>query len=292
MVRVVRSAVTHDLRVHSRAARLCVLIFFENERRAALAHDKAASALIKRAASVFRVGAGGQRRHIAEARHAHRDDGRFRAAGDDGIEIAVLNGAVRFTDLVVARRARRGDRQAGALRVELNGDVAARDIGNEHRDKVRGNAARALFVQRRHLIGERLDAADTGTEIHAEALRVDLAHDFAVVHRLRCRRDGKLRERVVLAHFALIHVQQRVKILDLRRHMRFKVRGVKLRDFRDAALAGFQVFPERIHVVADRGNCAETRDNYSSFHIFQASETEALLSLESFEPIYLFTLKT
>ena len=269
-----------------------MLIFFENERRAALAHDKAASALIKRAASIFRVGAGGQRRHIAEARHAHRDDGCFRAAGDDGIEIAVLNGAVRFTDLVVARRARRGDRQAGALRVELNGDVAARDIRNEHRDKVRGNAARALFVQRRHLIGERLDAADTGTEIHAEALRVDLAHDLAVVHRLRCRRDGKLRERVVLAHFALIHVQQRVKILDLRRHMRFKVRGVKLRDFRDAALAGFQVFPERIHIVADRGNCAETRDNYSSFHIFQASETEALLSLESFEPIYLFTLKT
>ena len=74
--------------------------------------------------------------------------------------------------------------------------------------------------------------------------------------------------------------------------MRFKVRGVKLRDFRDAALAGFQVFPERIHIVADRGNCAEARDNYSSFHIFQASETEALLSLESFEPIYLFTLKT
>ena len=243
-----------------------MLVFFQNHDRAALAHDKAAAALIERAAGVLRVGAGSQGRHVSEARHADRRDRRLGAARDDRVEIAVLNRAVRLADLIVARGAGGRDRQAGTLRVELDRDVAARDVRDQHRDEVRGNALRTLFVEHRHLVRKGLDAADTRAEIHAEALRIDLAEDLAVVHGLRGRRHRKLREQVVFAPRALIHIKKRVKILDLRRNMRLVVRGIELRDLRDAALAGLQAFPEGLHVVADRRHRAETRDHNSSFH--------------------------
>ena len=84
---------------------------------------------------------------------AERVDGGLRAAGDDGVGIAVANGAERLADGVGAGGAGRHHGQAGALAVVADGDVArarmlAIIIGMKKGETRRGPRCQELFALR------------------------------------------------------------------------------------------------------------------------------------------------
>ena len=76
---------------------------------------------------------------------------------------------------------------------------------------------------------------------------------------------------VEAADFLHIQVFPGIKALHFARYLAAELRGVKARDASDAALAFKRGSPARSQIVAERGDQAETSNDYAAIHHVAAS---------------------
>ena len=207
---------------------------------------------------------------VGETAYGERVDRSLGAAGDDGVGIAVLDGAVSLACRVSTRGASRHDGQTHALSVELDGDVTRRDIGYHHGDEQRRNAMYALVQQLLRLGDEGLQTADARTDVGSQTLGVDIlaADQTAVHHRLIGRSHGVLAIHVAATHIGRVEAVGRgIEVLHLT--CNFYGQIVILESLYEvyAALSGRQIIPELRNGVSYRRDNAQTGNDYSMFHI-------------------------
>ena len=208
--------------------------------------------LIERDAGARLVLALAQGAHGHEARDGQRRDGRFAAACQHDVLIAVPDLMERFADRVAGSGACRYRGRAVPFAAPVDGDRAGCQIDECHRDEERRDTARpsALHVFLCRL--DRLDAADARTDQHAEALHILFFRiQPAVCHRLLGRDARKLGETVIELQLALAEVLLHIQILHLCRELDLILSGVKMRDRIDAALVFPDALPQLGSGVAD-----------------------------------------
>jgi len=154
----------------------------------------------------------------------------------------------------------------GAAQIEIHRDHAGRHVRDQHRDHERRQPARPTLQQHLQLLAGGLQAADAGAEEHADFVAIFRGEVQAgILQRAPRRIDAKLRIAVRAADFlGRREGGQRVEILHLAGDLRVKRRRVKRRDPVNAALAGDEILPEGVEVVAERGNDAHARDNHAA----------------------------
>ena len=245
-----------------------MLILLQDQGRAALADDKAAAALVEGQAGRVGVLGSGQGLHVDKASHAALRDGRLGPAGDDGVSIAVANGPHGLTDGVGAGGAGGHRGHGRALAVVANGDHAGSHVGDEHGDKVGGDALGATVQELVVLGGEGADAADAGAEVHGHPLRGQGTDDAALLHGLGSGSHAVLGEGIAAQDLGLVHVSTGIKVLDLGGDLGLVVGGVEQGDRADAVDPVFQVVPALVHGVAHGADDAQAGDHHSAclFH--------------------------
>ena len=166
-------AVADELRIDMRAACLGMLEALEDDETGTFAHDEAAAVLVERARCVLRiiVVVHAERLHRSEACDSRLADGCFRATGNHDIGLAFLDDAEGVADAVRARRASRDDARGRTVELIGDGDLAGSKVRDHHRDEERRDAARSLVEKLLVLGMHRLDAADAGTDVRADAVR-------------------------------------------------------------------------------------------------------------------------
>ena len=103
------------------------------------------------------------------------------------------------------------------------------------------------------VIGDHRDAADAGTYRAADAAKVlTLAIKAAVSNRLESRRDPEMNEAVEPSGFLHGHIGRDIKVFHFGCDLAAKVRRVKTRHRSHAAHAIDCIFPNRLHIIADR----------------------------------------
>ena len=266
MVSVARRAVACNLCQNGCAARLGVRQALEHETARTLAHDKARAACVKRNGCTGRVIAHVYRLHILEARHRDRNDAVLSTAANHNILIAVTDGSHRLADRMVTGCTSGYRAEILALETEAHRDIGGRHIGDHLRDAQRRHAARTLFVQLGNLLLGNLQAAHARTIDNARTVGVKIAlRQARLFNRLLCCGQRKMAVNVHAARLTLIHILGHIKILDLSGQLYLKIGYVKLGNRPNAALTGLERCPKRLHVIANRRDCAHTGDDYS-FH--------------------------
>ena len=186
-----------------------------------------------------------------------------------GVGLSVLDRTEGFAHSVGTRRTCRDHRQAGALGVETDGDVAGSYVADEHGDEVGGDAGHALLDHRLGLLDKGLHASDARSDIYAEAVWSYVGTGFqpAVSDRLDGGAGGEAAEKVASPHASGIHAERdRVEILHPSGHMygEFSIL-VHAFDQADAATAFGQSCLECIYIVSDGRDDTHAGYDYSSF---------------------------
>ena len=141
-----RAAISHNLRINLSAARLCMFKLLQHDNPCALAHDKAASVLVKRNGTARGVLADRQRRQGRKARDANGRDGALCTACHHDVCVAVLNRPKRLPDGVCACGARCHHIDALAFEIVSDAHIARRHVGNHQRHQKRCNSRRSLLL--------------------------------------------------------------------------------------------------------------------------------------------------
>ena len=200
------------------------------------------------------------------------------AAGDDGVGIAVPDGAERLAETVRGGGAGRDDIQARALGLVLDGDMAGRDVGDHRRDEQRGDPlAGGVLDHLGRLAVLDLEAADAGAHIDAQAERVDVhVLPFGLqagrFHGLPGGGHRELGELVLLADEGLVHIiPLGIEVLDFAGDRDGHV--LEVLDVVDAADTVHEILPIGIEVISHGGNDAHAGNNYSlRFHNFSTTD--------------------
>ena len=245
-----------------------MLPLLEDEHAAPLAHDEAVAVGVEGSARSRGVGVRGECAAGGKARDDLGEDGRLGTAGQDGVGIAVLDGAEGLAHRMRRGRARGDHGQGRALGVVADGHVAGGHVRDHHRHKVRGGAAHALLGHHVHLVGVGLDATDARADVDAQTLVVDgtLGTEARVRHRLVGSRHRELHAPVEVPRLATPEVRLAVKALDLGGHLDREALRVEARDRPDAAAAREHRLPGRGCRVAQRRDGADAGDRHPVFH--------------------------
>ena len=240
----------------------------EYQHAGALAHHKAVTVCIERAASRRGIGVGGQCAAGRKACNGVGDNGRLGAAREDRVGIAVLDGAERLAHCMGRRRASGHDGQGRSLCLVTDCDIARCHVGDHHRNHVRRCAAGPTVGDRMDVVDERLHAAHARAHVDAQALTIDGAFDIKarIVHCLVRSRHRKLNAGVQMLGITLAKVLVAVEALDLGRHLDGKRIGIEVRDRADAARPGAHGRPGGKCGVAERRYGTYASDCNSLFH--------------------------
>ena len=276
MIRVAGGAVAADLAVNPCAARLCVLIFLEDQRRSALPDHKAAPAPVEGQGCRIRIIGCGQRLHIDKAGNGGGDDRRFRTAGDDRVGIAVANQTHGLADGIGAGGAGRDRRHGKAPAVMADRDHTGGHIADHHGHKQRGYPAGPPLEQLGVFRFKGADAADAGPENDRKALRQNRALHAALIHRLLGGGHGKLGVAVGAQHVVDFHICLRIEVPDLGAQLCFEFFGIEAGDGPNAVFAVFQAFPHLGGAVAQRRDRADACDDDSSVFTHNCSPHMAM----------------
>ena len=112
MVGVAGETIASQLAPNFSAARFGVLEFLDHHHSCALAHDEAVAVAIEGSRGALRfIVPRAQCFHCRKSTEADRDDGGFRAAGEEDVGVAKLDDAPRFPDRIVGGRAGGDDAQ-------------------------------------------------------------------------------------------------------------------------------------------------------------------------------------
>ena len=162
------------------------------------------------------------------------------------------------------------NRERRPFRRKADGNRTGRHVGNHHRYHERRNALRSL-AQLIAVFRGGENAADSAADVHAEALRLDGSLRSAVAHRLFRRSHGVLDEQIVFPQITFFKVLQRIKILHLSGNLHFFIGNVKAGNKIHTADALCQRIPIFFKMVADRGDGAHSRYDYSSHFVLPFS---------------------
>src|SRR5688500_14840623 len=156
----------------------------------------------------------------------------------------------------------------------LDGDLAGRGVRQHVRQHEGGHAPWPALVERLLALDQDADAADAGSEDHAEAIGVEVAVDPPVLAEqpgvaqgLAAGRHREVRVAVVASHVLGIHVGRCVESLHLARDVDLERGGVEEGDVGDAGTAGDEGVPGGIRADPDRRHDAQAgRDRASRGH--------------------------
>src|SRR5512139_939421 len=267
VVGVAAHAEAHDLGVDLRAARLGVFVFLEHQCSGALAQHEAVAVLVPRTAGGCRVVvAGGQCAGRGETAHAERRSGALGATGDHHVGIAVLDHAGGQADRMQTGGAGGDNRQVGPLQSVKDGKVARNHVDDRTGNEEGRNLPRSRFHQQSVGFLDQRQAADSGTDIDANALRIGFGDfDARVAYRLDARGHAELDEGIHAAGLFRVEVGLDLEILDLACHLRGERRWIKTGDPGDPGTTGKQVTPGFRDGVTDRGNDPQPGDYDATF---------------------------
>jgi hypothetical protein len=246
-----------------------MLELFEDDDPRTLPHDESVACRVERARrGGRRIVPLGKCLHVREATNGHRCHGRFGASTQDDVGIAVLDGSKRIADGVSTRGARGDGRVVRPLGIEAHRHDAGRNVGNEHRDEegrdLRGSARLVHVV----LLLERPQPANAAADDDAGTLGI-VAVSFGesrVLHRLHRGGDGVLRVCVSALGLFAVHEQNRIEALDLGGEANRERARIELRDGPRPRFPRQEGTPSRRHVVADRREASEPRDDDPTPH--------------------------
>ena len=266
VVSVVGVAITHDFSVNLGAASHCVLVFFQHQNGAAFAHHKTAALLVKGNGCTVGVFLGGQSLAVGKTGNGELVDGRLCAAGDHSVSIAITDGVECLTHCMSRGCTGGGHAHGGTFCLEADSNIAGSNIGNHHGDEEGRNALHSTLFQLIALFHKGVHAADTGTDIDTQTVRIHFSLNAAVLHGLHGGSHGVLGIQVGLANLALFHIQAGVKILHFGSYLYLAggVAGVKAGDGANAVFAGNQAVPGFFRSVADGGDGANSGNHNSS----------------------------
>ena len=267
MMSVAGGSVSDYLGEYFSAAGDSVLIFFKYQYCRALAHDEASAAFIEGQGSRVLIGGCRQSLTVAEACDREGSDSRFASAADHCLSGSDGDGAIGFADGGGGGCAGGLMRYAGTLRSEANCDVSGGDVADHLGDELRRNAAGAVVQQILMLGAEGVEAADSGADIYAELLGINLAEDSALFDRFISGIHCVNAEKVGFAYRVLIEARGGIEALDLGCESIFVTGNIEMGDGVDAVFALDQRLGIFLQRVSDRGDTAHSGyDN--SIHMF------------------------
>lgn len=184
-------------------------------------------------------------------------------------QVAIVTGASRGeADAVQAGRAGRDDREVRALQAEHDAQVTRDHVDDRARHEERRNPARATIDVGLVRVFDHRQAADAGTDQHADALRVGFGHfQPAVLDGLDAGGDAVMDERIHVPGFLRRDVLLGAEALHFAREMAGEVRRIELRDGGDTGLAGDEIGPAVGNIIANRRNQPQAcNDNTTAAH--------------------------
>ncbi|MCY1172102.1 hypothetical protein D9M73_122310 [compost metagenome] len=203
VISIARQAIADHLGIDFRAARLGVFIFLEADHACALAHDEAVAILVIGAAGAFgrRVEARRQRARLGEAGNAERADRALGAARQHHIGIVHRDHPRGVADRMRAGRASGDDGMVGAHQTVFDLHLAGDQVDQATMHEMRGDAARAAFVQHDRFAGDARQAANARSDRAARAELLFLGHveQAGIFQRLSGGIDAIDDERIDLA---------------------------------------------------------------------------------------------
>ena len=252
VVSVAGVAVAHDLGQNLGSARTGMLEFLKHDDACALAHHEAVAACVERTARRLGVGVLGQRFSIRETGHGFGYERSLGATGNDGVGVAVLDGAERLADRVCRGGTGGHHGQGGAIELLPDGDFAGCHVRDHHGDHEGRDAACAAGAHDVDIVGVGLHASDARTNVDAHV--VAIAGALGVKTGLR---DGfvggdecVLDEEIHVARVASESLGA-VEVLDLSGYLDLEVGRVESRDGADAVLSSDEGVPGLGGAVAD-----------------------------------------
>ena len=194
-------------------------------------------------------------------------DCRLRAAREHHIRVAAGDDIGSFADSMQPRRAGRNVCNVGALESLHNRELTRSHIDDASGNHEGRNAARTAGHHRVVIGADRGQAADAGADCNANHRRI-LLGDFQsrILERHQTRAHAEMHKLVETADFLHIQVFPGIKALHFARYLTAELRGVKAGDASDAALAFKRGSPARSQIVAERGDQAETSNDYAAIH--------------------------
>ena len=264
VVSVACGAVAAEFSVDLSSSRLRVFVFFKDHRAGALADDESASVLMERQAGPVHIVGLVQRAHLDEAGNAGSGDRSLSTAGDHHVSVSVADRSQCLSQGVGPGSACGYCRQSRSLHAVADRDGSRAHVGDHHRDEVRRYESGAFGQILLEYILECGDAADTGAEIYAGPLRIEMAFDAAVLDRLDGSRQTHLHVAVGSADLGLVHVLFRIEVFDFCSDLHREIRRIEQRDRTDPVLSCDQIVPKGLNIIAQRGDRAKTCYNYSS----------------------------
>ena len=174
-------AVADEFGDHRRVPPLRELQLFQHQQASPLADHEAVPVNVPRPGGPCGVVVARRKRlHVAEARDAHRRDGRLRPAADHRVRIALLDQAERVADRVGAARAGRRGGRIRPLGVPADRDLPGGEIDDRRRNEEGRDPARTGRQQLGMLALDDVEPSDPAPDIDAHP-------------RSRCRRDLQAR---------------------------------------------------------------------------------------------------
>ena len=250
MVRVVGRAVSRDLGVDPRAARLRAFLRLEHQRAGAFADDETVARGIERAGCRRRIGVLGQRGHLGECGDRQRHRRVLGPATYRQVHQPVADHAVGLAYSVGPRSAGGHRAEVRARELEHHGDVARSRVAHQHRNHERADPLGSLLHDDVVLCDDGVDASDARGEDDAAALGFDLRVAGVLPGELRSR-NSEVNERVGAFGFLGLHELRYIEVQDLAGEFHRQVVGLEALDGEDAAATGGQAFPEGVDSDAD-----------------------------------------
>ena len=251
VVRVAGGAVAREFAVGFRAARLRVLLGFEDQHCRALAyHEPVAiggegtARLLGRIVEVRRKSL-----HLHEAADAELDDDGLGAARDNDVGPSRPYHVEGEAERVGRARAGRRDNLRRAFRAEGDRDVAGRLVRYQFGYRERRETVRAALEKRLERLSRDFYPSDAAAEKRPDAIHVGRfpGDEAGIVPRLAGDRHRVLREDSHVAHGLLVDVAVRESVflesLDFRRDLRSAARRIELRYPSDAGRPGLESLP-------------------------------------------------
>jgi len=154
------------------------------------------------------------------------------------------------------------------VRSQLHRDPGRAHVRDDRRDRERADAVDAAIEQRQRAFLEGEETADAGCDRRADPLGLLGDVETGVGLGLPRCRQSHLREAIHSPRLLALDPQGGVEILQLATEIDRVSRGVEKRDRPGAGLAGEQVAPGGLHVVAQRVDQAQPGDDDSFTFVF------------------------
>ena|SRR5437660_12235203 len=265
MISIGGAAITNQLCQDLRAACFSKFQVFQDQHSGPLAHDKTIAQGIKGTAGPLRiVVAAREGMHIIESSHSDRGDGFLGAARNHRFCIATADGLPCLADGVAAGRASRDRRPVGSPGSSYNRDHAGSAIDDHHANKKWADTARPLLIEHPELFMQCYKAADTAPDVDAHIIGNIVCNlQICLAESLLGSGNGKMFIGIVTPYLFRVHIERRVKILNLSAKANPKLAGIIRGNLVNARSPLTERLPSGCKVIAQRGNQSQSGYNYA-----------------------------